>query len=108
MIKRILAIAFIFGCTSIAWMFLGGTITARTSSTSERLRGRVQSVWGTPQEQSAPMGEYDETGHYQETVTENGHSKVIEKAREETHTVRPEATAIAVDLRSEPRRKGLL
>ena len=39
MIKRIVAIAFIFGCTSMAWVLLGGTIAARTHSTGERLRG---------------------------------------------------------------------
>jgi inner membrane protein involved in colicin E2 resistance len=108
MIKRILAIAFIFGCTSIAWMVLGGTISGRTNATGERLRGHVQSVWGSPQEQTTPLAEYDETVRYSETVTENGRTRIIDKTREETRTFRPQASTIAVGLNSEPRRKGLL
>jgi hypothetical protein len=108
MIKRILAIAFIFSCSSIAWMILGGTITARTNAAGQQLRGRVQSVWGAPQEQITPLAEYDETVPYTERVTEGGQTKVVEKSRLELHTIRPQSSSISVDLRSEPRRKGLL
>ncbi len=107
MIKRILAIAFIFGCTSIAWMVLGGTINGRTNATGERLRGHVQSVWGPAQEQTAPLAEYDETVRYSETVTENGRTRIIDKTRDEIRTIRPQSSSVAVELNSEPRRKGL-
>ncbi len=108
MLKRLFAIAFIFGCTSIAWMILGGTITSRTSSSGERLRGSVQSVWGAPQVQSAPFAEYDLPVRYTETITENGKKKDVEKTRFDVHTVRPSASEAVVNLQVEPRQKGLL
>jgi len=55
MAKRIFAIAFIFVCTSIAWLLLGSTIFARTSGSDQHLRGRVGSTWGTSQAQQAPV-----------------------------------------------------
>jgi hypothetical protein len=38
MFTRLLAITFIFVCTSIAWAVLGGTILYRTNSSDDRLR----------------------------------------------------------------------
>lgn len=87
MIKRLVAIAFIFIGTSIAWAILAGTIESRTHSSDEHLRGRAQSVWGTPQIQYAPLGEY--------WVTEK-------------HALVPASSDIAVDLNLEYRKKGLL
>lgn len=55
MAKRIFAIAFIFVCTSIAWLVLGNTIFNRTSGSDEHLRGSVGSTWGTSQAQHAPV-----------------------------------------------------
>ena len=88
MIKRLVAIAFIFGCTSVAWMILGGTILQRTHSSDERLRDRVESVWGSPQVQPGLIAEYD----------------VSNVARQ----IRPASSNLVVDLNSEPRQKGLL
>ena len=84
MVKRLVAIGFIFACTSAAWMILGSTVYIRTNSTDDRLRGRVQSVWGTPQVQSAPRAEF--VGQ----------------------VLSPSASDINVDLQLEHRRKGLL
>lgn len=52
--KRIFAIAFIFACTTAAWLLLGATIFQRTHSSNNLLRGRVGSTWGTAQAQQAP------------------------------------------------------
>src|SRR6476660_3164685 len=87
MIKRLLAVAFIFVCTSVAWAILAGTIEMRTHSSDEHLRGRVQSVWGTSQIQYAPLGEYWDTAR---------------------HTLVPASSDVAVDLNLEYRQKGLL
>jgi hypothetical protein len=84
MVKRLIAIGFIFACTSAAWMILGSTINIRTNSSGDRLRGRVQSVWGTPQAQLAPAAEL--VGR----------------------TAPPDKSDINVDLQLEYRRKGLL
>jgi hypothetical protein len=54
MVKRIAAIAFIFICTTIAWVALGSTIFVRTRSSDQSLQGRVGSTWGTSQAQRAP------------------------------------------------------
>jgi hypothetical protein len=55
MTKRIVAIAFIFVCTSVAWLVLGATIFNRTRGSDQHLRGRVGSTWGTSQAQQAPV-----------------------------------------------------
>ena len=54
MTKRLIAIAFIYVCTTVAWMILGATLFQRSESSDQRLRGRVSSTWGTSQHQQAP------------------------------------------------------
>src|SRR5580698_4157799 len=108
MVKRLFAVAFIFCCTSAAWMILGGTIMSRTGSTTDRLRDHVQSIWGAPHAQMSPSAEYSLPVKYVETVTENGAQKVVEKTRLDEYSIRPDSSDIAVGLQSENRRKGLL
>ena len=54
MLKRIVAIAFIFLCASAAWMVLGATVFSRTYDSDQVLEGQVTSLWGAPQSQSPP------------------------------------------------------
>ena len=54
MVKRLAAIAFIFGSTSIAWAILAATVFTRTYSSGALLRDRVTSVWGSEQKQTPP------------------------------------------------------
>src|SRR5215469_13936173 len=108
MVKRLFAVVFIFLCTSVAWLILGGTLVARSSSSSDRLRSRVPSVWGAPHVQVAPHAEYKLPVRSTETVKEDGKLKVIERTRFDSHTLRPSASDIHVDLKNEYRRKGLL
>ena len=61
MTKRLIAIAFIYVCTSVAWVVLGTTVFQRSESSDRRLRGRVSSTWGTPQNQHAPTGFVEKT-----------------------------------------------
>jgi hypothetical protein len=61
MVKRIVAIAFIFACTTIAWLILGSTIFSRTRGTDQHLRDRVGSTWGTSQAQQAPVAYTERT-----------------------------------------------
>ena len=59
MIRRILPLAVIFACTSVAWIILGATILARTySPMSDDLKSRVAASWGTEQKQSPPTASY--------------------------------------------------
>lgn len=108
MVKRLLAIAFIFFCASIAWVILGATILARTGSVDGRLRGRVESIWGAPQVQTAPYAEYSLPVVESELVKENGKQQTVERTRYQTYTLRPSSSDVQVDLRNDPRRKGLL
>jgi hypothetical protein len=58
MFKRIAAIAFIFFCTSLAWIILGTTISLRTDSLGSEIQPRMLSNWGTPQTQTQPTATY--------------------------------------------------
>ena len=108
MVKRIFAIAFIFACTSVAWFVLGVTINTRTDSSDNRLRGSVQSIWGTAQAQLAPFAEYEVPVPYYETVTQDGRQQIVKKTRFDTFQILPASSDIGVDLALEHRQKGLL
>jgi hypothetical protein len=45
MTKRIIAIAFIFLCTSVCWGILGGTVFSRTYDSAATSSSRVASTW---------------------------------------------------------------
>lgn len=118
MTKRILAIAFIFICTSIAWLVLGGTIFERTRSSDQTLRGRVGSTWGTSQAQRAPVA-YTEKIETQvveapDRRDPSGRQLSSPVTRDRTETVRTrvplalEQTRAAVVFDLDHRRKGLL
>jgi len=108
MTKRIIAIAFIFVCTSVAWAILGGTIFSRTYSLDEIAENRVASTWGTPQNQAPPVASFKQTVARQEESTENG-KKIVKTINDEVTTTLPlESSAIDVDLDLEHRQKGLL
>jgi len=108
MIRRILPLCFILVCTSVAWWTLGSTIDQRTQSSTGKLRGKVQSVWGTPQTQVAPVAEFEVPVQYIETVEEKGQKKTVEKTKYETRTIRANSSEVAADLNLEHRKKGLL
>src|SRR2546423_11528173 len=108
MFKRIAAISFIFICATVAWMILGATIVSRTDSSGERLRGRVQSVWGVPQIQAASSAEYSVPVLYKETIEEHRSKRIEERTRMDTRMLRPTASDLDVGIRLDYRQKGLL
>jgi inner membrane protein involved in colicin E2 resistance len=108
MLTRLIAITFIFICTSIAWAVLGGTILYRTNSSDDRLRQRVQSVWGVPQTQEAPALEYSVPHLVEETIDVQGQKQRVERTRLESHILPPSASEIGADLVLDYRQKGLL
>ncbi len=108
MTKRIIAIAFIFVCTSVAWAILGGTIFSRTYDSAVSANDRVASTWGAPQNQALPAASYTELVPKKEESTENG-KKIIKTTNEEVTTDLPlEGSAIDVAIDLDPRQKGLL
>src|SRR5438132_11772576 len=109
MFKRIAAIAFIFGCTAVAWAILGSTIFYRTCDAESGRSGRVASTWGAPQAQAPPAiaREWKE----EKTV------EVEEKGKKTTRTVsgrlisepvKIDASRVAAALHIDYRQKGLL
>ena len=108
MTKRIIAIAFIFICTSVAWVILGGTIFSRTYSLDAIAQNRVASTWGTPQNQAPPVASFTHVVPKNEQSTENG-KVIIRTVQEEVTTTLPlESSAVDVALDLEHRQKGLL
>jgi hypothetical protein len=108
MIKRLIAIAFIFCCTAVAWAILGATIFSRTNDSRSRLKGHVVSTWGAPHEQQPP------TAHYQQVVArtvetvENG-KKIVRTTKQKVITQLPlESSRVQAALDLEHRQKGLL
>ncbi len=108
MTKRIIAIALIFVCASIAWAILGGTIFSRTYSLDAVAENRVASTWGTPQNQAPPSASFTRIVPKSEEITENG-KKTVKTIPEPVITPLPlESSVIDVALDLEHRQKGLL
>ena len=108
MLRQILALAFIFVCTAIAWMILGSTIVSRTYGANQQLQGRVASTWGTSQEQSPPTAHYTVTEPTSSTTVENGKIVVHNDKVERTVPLALESSRIRVKINLDPRQKGLL
>ncbi len=108
MTKRIAALIFIFGCTSLAWMILGSNITNRTNNYDERLGSKVASTWGTRQEQVPPSAVFTTT--QQKTVEEEKDGKTVTRKYDEKtdHVLTPDSSKIDVALNLDYRQKGLL
>ncbi len=105
MLKRIAAIAFIFGCTTFAWIILGSTIFYRTYGSDSALEGRVVSSWGAPQEQAPPGATYQEAPTRTEARSNEGKGAAPQPR---TVALPLESSHIEVALNLEPRQKGLL
>lgn len=108
MIRRIVAISFIFLCTTVAWMILGTTIYSRTGSSNEQLQGHVASTWGTAQEQSPPSACYKKTEISPVTEQEHGKTVVRNDMVERRIPLPLDSTRVNVSLHLDHRQKGLL
>src|SRR5262245_7814870 len=108
MLLRIAAITFIFLCTAVAWAILGATIFQRTYDLGTAAENRVESTWGTPQNQLPPQASFETEVSRKETSTENG--KQIEKTVKEkiSTPLSLDSSHINVGLNLEHRQKGLL
>ncbi len=108
MTKRIIAITFIFICTSIAWVILGGTIFSRTYDSGASSSNRVASTWGTEQNQPPPSASFSTQVPRKEETVENG-KKVVKTVQDQVITTLPlESSNIDVNLDLDHRQKGLL
>jgi inner membrane protein involved in colicin E2 resistance len=108
MIKRIVAITFIFLCTAVGWAILGATIFQRTYDYGGRSETKVASTWGAPQNQVPPSATYSQQVLKKEVKTE-GIQKVEITSQQTVSVPLPlESSQINVDLNLEHRQKGLL
>lgn len=108
-VLRTIAIIFIFFCSVVAWVVLGGTLVHRTDKAKEFGADAVGQLWGTEQRQRAP------TFHYmvaREIDVEAGEGEEAEKTEKkvvyESVYVEPDKTEIDADFKLEHRKKGLL
>lgn len=106
MTGRIIAIIFIFICTTIAWFILGATVVDRTNKSDGKLRTRVGQLWGSPLSQKAPVAAYTtkQLVHIAATKETAGRTDTTYN----TNPVQLEASAIDVGLKLDHRQKGLL
>jgi hypothetical protein len=110
--KRVFGIAAIWILASIGWLVLGSVTELRKHMQQDKLRDGVQSLWGSPQAQDAPaltfQWQTQSQAHRREQ--QNGETKDVTETVNESHDkpVLPESSRIAVDLRSDQRRKGLM
>jgi len=108
MTKRIIAIAFIFVCTSVAWAILGVTLFSRTYDSGLVSSNQVASLWGTAQNQAPPTASYKTTTTKQQAGIEMG-VQVVRTVSEDHFTDLPlESSKVDVDLDLQHRQKGLL
>ena len=108
MFKRISAIAFIWVCTTVAWMVLGGTIFSRTYSSDDKLQSKVGSTWGTKQQQLPPNACYW-TNEERAVESEVDGKKVVRTEHlTYAHELSLDSSRIDVDLDLAHRQKGLL
>lgn len=89
-IKRLAAIIFILLCTTAAWVILGASLQFRTESSSGNLGRAVAGVWGPPMTQQHPVVYYLSPG-----------------SSDGRHLIQPEESKVAVDLKYEPKKRGL-
>jgi inner membrane protein involved in colicin E2 resistance len=108
MTKRIIAIAFIFICTSVAWGILGGTVFSRTYDSGSVSSNKVASLWGAEQNQGPPSASFTTKVSKKVEAQENG-KKIVKTVDEENVTpLSLESSNINVDLNLGHRQKGLL
>lgn len=110
MVKRIIAIGFVFLIAVIAWVFLGSTITYRTDSQAATLRQEVGELWGTPLEQRAPTAILSVERKVQtEKWDQSTKRKIIEDSTAiDKHEIPIVQNEIHLDLALDQRQKGLL
>jgi len=89
-------------------MILGGTLSSRTSNSSEELSGHVLSTWGTAQEQSPPTATY--TKAELSTLTYQDHGKTLTRTEkvDREYPLSLNSTHVNVDINLDHRQKGLL
>ena len=109
--KRIAAIVFIFACTTVAWLVLGGTILTRTYNFDDQLKEKVASTWGSKQIQAAPTASWDKVVEKKVPIVNvSKDTQTASAVTQETIAVPLplESSRVDVDFDLAHRQKGLL
>jgi len=112
-VPRLFAVVLILGCTTAAWLVLGGSIVGRTGETDERLGAEVARLWGGRHEQAPPAASVERPGEVVETVQEKDDSGTTRTKQVVRHVTRldplpVEQSRLRAAFHLDPRRKGLL
>ena len=108
MFKRIVAIALIFACTSVAWAVLGATIFSRTYESDGSLESSVASIWGAPHNQTPPAATSVKSVPKTTETFLNGQRQTVTEYESVSEPLSLDGSDIDVALDLEHRRKGLL
>ncbi|MBN1795041.1 MAG: inner membrane CreD family protein [Sedimentisphaerales bacterium] len=96
MLKRIIAITFIYACTVVGFFILAGTVFVRTENQDQKLKRSVGQLWGSRHIQQAPLP-------YYRTEIKDRNNTTIQKT-----PIPLRSSDITVDIKLEHRKKGLL
>jgi hypothetical protein len=110
---RLLAIGFIFLCTTVAWSVLGGTVVSRTGEQDARLSREVAQLWGGHHVQVAPQACLRRSRQVEEKVEEHDARggtvmRVLKRTVIDEVPLPAASSRVRVDLGLDQRRKGLL
>jgi len=108
MIKQLLAIFFIYVCTAVAWAILGNTVLSRTYSSDGANGERIGQLWGTAQNQVAPIFYYETQKQVKQTSVKDGKTVTELVTETERHAVPIEKNDVNAKINLEYRKKGLL
>ena len=113
MAKKIAAILFIYIFTVVAWSILGTSMNFRSTHQNEKLKGAVNQLWGTVQEQKAPSVNYqvatEKRVNERKIYTNTGGETRFDITTEtKTYYLPLEASTIDTSIRLDYRQKGLL
>lgn len=112
--RNVAAVALIYVAIVVGWFALGGSVLIRTDQTNDRLHDEVSALWGAPQLQLSPeliftwRESKTETEKVEDPVTHQSQLVTRERTVWQEQPVILDRSDIAVDLRMDHRRKGLL
>jgi inner membrane protein involved in colicin E2 resistance len=108
MIKQILAIIFIYIYTAIAWGILGATVLQRTYSSDSANGERVNQLWGTAQNQTAPSFYYETKKQVKQTSVKDNKTVTEVVTESDRHYVPIDKSNVKAVIDLDYRKKGLL
>jgi inner membrane protein involved in colicin E2 resistance len=108
MLKRVIAVGFIFVCTAAAWGILSATIFARSEGSGSGLRAKVEGIWGSEQVATPPLAEYFR--EERQKVTKNVDNKEVQEVvmLQVAHPLPLESSHLTADVDLDYRQKGLM